>query len=102
MKWDRLGSFSLLLLLLAQPTWAGECKNDIDRRFTERITSINKKILVTQDLLRKRLQDLATPDDVIRAFQQDVSRLRQQRDETAMDWVLIIRRHQEPDGCGHE
>ncbi|GEM_PF-3195332 len=84
---------------LTLPSLAQECRFEIDRRFTEQVNSINEKINRTQIILKIRLKNINTPDDVIRSIQQDLSRLRQQRDTTAVEWLLLTRRHREPEAC---
>ncbi|WP_218082896.1 hypothetical protein [Anthocerotibacter panamensis] len=61
---------------------------------------LNEKIRRTQVTLKVLLDNTNTPDDVIRSFSQDLSRLRQQRDGMALEWILILRRNQEPEDCG--
>jgi len=88
-----------LLLGLAQSAVAQDCRNEIDRRFNDKMLIINERIRRTQVLLKERLENPRTPDDIIRAVQQDLSRQRQTRDEISIEWILILRRHQQPPGC---
>jgi len=96
---------SLIFLLwggTALPSPAEECKADIERRYAEKVNGINEKITRTQKVMRSLLKNPDSPDDVIRSVQQDLSRLRQQRDEVAIDYVLKNRRYREPENCGRE
>ncbi len=92
----------LACLWCSQPVLAEDCKAEIDRRFRERIVLINDKLIRAQNILERRIVDIKTPDDVIRAMQQDISKMRQRRDEAAVEWILIVRRHREPVDCNRE
>lgn len=103
--WRNARPICLVVLLwgaVASPSPAEECKADIERRYAEKINGINEKINRTQKVMRSLLRNTESPDDVIRSVQQDLSRLRQQREEIAIDWVLKNRRHREPENCGRE
>jgi hypothetical protein len=89
----------VLFLGVTAPVIAQDCKVEVYQRFKEKIVTINEKILRSQFILRTRLENPNTPDDVIRAIAQDISRQRQQRDEMSIEWVLIQRRHQELSNC---
>ncbi len=88
-----------MILGTTQPSYAQLCKTDIDRRYTQNMQQVNDRIRVAQDLLKQNLQDNRSPDDMIRLCQQTVSKLRQQRDALSIEWILMIRHHQEPETC---